>query len=239
MRRDHRPHWLKRWQKRRSESYARHRLHPQFDALGEGATFINPRLIDVIGPNIRAGRKVHINADIGARVKLCVWYSGFRLGRIDIGDYALISPGTQIISSIGISIGADTMIASNCYISDSDWHDVYDRTAESEHSAPITIGENVWIGYGCIIAKGVTIGDNSVIGAGSVVVKDIPANVIAAGSPAIARRELDMSRPIKRRRDLLETPGLDAQMDALDAMFLKDNSLLGYWRAKLFPGNKD
>ncbi len=239
MRKDHRPSWLKSWQKRRAAAYARRHLHPQFDALGEGASFINPRLIDVIGPNIVAGRKVHINADAGARVKLCVWYSGFRLGRITLGDYVLVSPGTQIISSIGISIGADTMIASNCYISDSDWHDVYDRTAESEHSAPITIGENVWIGYGCIIGKGVTIGDNSVIGAGSVVVKDIPANVIAAGSPATTRRALEPGRKIKRRRELLETPGLDAQMDALDRVFLKDNSLFGYWRARLFPGNKD
>lgn len=239
MRKDHRPAWLKRWMKRREAAWARRRLHPQFDALGEGASFINPRLIDVIGPNISAGRKVHINADVGARVKLCVWYSGFRLGRIDIGDYALISPGTQIISSIGISIGADTMIASYCYVSDSDWHDVYDRTAESEHSAPIAIGQNVWIGYGCIIGKGVTIGDNSVIGAGSVVVKDIPANVIAAGSPAIARRALEPGRPIKRRRDLLETAGLDAQMDALDAAFLGQNSLLGYWRAKMFPRQSD
>lgn len=47
----------------------------------------------------------------------------------------------------------------------------------------MTIGKNVWIGAGSIILPGVTIGDNTVIGAGSVVTKDIPANVVAVGSP--------------------------------------------------------
>ena len=51
-------------------------------------------------------------------------------------------------------------------------------------SRPIVIGRNVWLGAGVIVLPGVTIGENSIIGAGSVVNHDIPANVIAAGSPA-------------------------------------------------------
>ena len=47
----------------------------------------------------------------------------------------------------------------------------------------IIIGNNVWIGMNCVIMRGVTIGENAVIGANSVVTKNIPANVIAAGSP--------------------------------------------------------
>lgn len=45
------------------------------------------------------------------------------------------------------------------------------------------IEDNVWIGAGTIILPGVTIGENSVIGAGSVVTRDVPANVVAFGSP--------------------------------------------------------
>ena len=50
-------------------------------------------------------------------------------------------------------------------------------------TAPVIIGNNVWIGGGAIILPGVTIGNNVVIGAGSVVTKNIPDNVIAVGSP--------------------------------------------------------
>ena len=50
-------------------------------------------------------------------------------------------------------------------------------------TAPVIIGDNVWIGGGAIIMPGVTIGNNVVIGAGSVVTHDIPDNTIAYGSP--------------------------------------------------------
>ncbi|MCP6451435.1 maltose O-acetyltransferase, partial [Klebsiella pneumoniae] len=52
--------------------------------------------------------------------------------------------------------------------------DVEMRAAGWERSAPITVGNNVWIAAGVTVCAGVTIGDNSVIGAGSVVTKDIP-----------------------------------------------------------------
>lgn len=48
----------------------------------------------------------------------------------------------------------------------------------------------MWLGYGVIVMKGVTIGENSIIGMNSVVTKDIPANSIAAGSPAKVIKQL-------------------------------------------------
>lgn len=59
-----------------------------------------------------------------------------------------------------------------------------------ESAQPITIGDNVWLGGGVIVCPGVRIGDNAVVGAGSVVTRDIPANVLAAGTPARPIREL-------------------------------------------------
>ena len=56
-------------------------------------------------------------------------------------------------------------------------------------TAPVIIGNNVWIGGGAIIMPGVTIGNSIVIGAGSVVTKDIPDNVIAYGNPCKVVRE--------------------------------------------------
>ena len=57
--------------------------------------------------------------------------------------------------------------------------------------APITIGNNVFIGNNAIILPGVTVGDNVVIGAGAVVAKDIPSNSVAAGVPAKVIRSLE------------------------------------------------
>ena len=50
--------------------------------------------------------------------------------------------------------------------------------------APIVIGDNVWIGMGAMILKGVTIGEGSIIAAGAVVTKDVAPNTIVAGVPA-------------------------------------------------------
>lgn len=50
-------------------------------------------------------------------------------------------------------------------------------------SAPIIIGENVWVGQYSRINKGVTIGDNSIVAANTVVTKDVPSNSIVAGNP--------------------------------------------------------
>lgn len=56
---------------------------------------------------------------------------------------------------------------------------------------PIKIGDNVFIGYGCIIMPGVTIGDNVVVGAGSIVTKSIPSHHVFAGIPAKKIKTLD------------------------------------------------
>ena len=64
------------------------------------------------------------------------------------------------------------------------------RNSGLEFGAPVTIGDNVWIGGNAVINPGVTIGSNVVIGSGSVVTKDIPDNVIAVGNPCRVLREI-------------------------------------------------
>ena len=98
--------------------------------------------------------------------------------------------GTSITArSRTIRVGKNTMIAPNCVIMDSDFHIPWPPFARNinpgvQYDQDVNIGENVWIGVGCTILKGVFIGDNTVIGAGSVVTKSIPANALAAGNPA-------------------------------------------------------
>ena len=80
-----------------------------------------------------------------------------------------------------IDIGNNVRIGANCVIADGDFHLDDPRVGAPK---PVTIHDNVWLGYGVIVMKGVTIGKNSIVGMNSVVTKDIPANSVAAGSPA-------------------------------------------------------
>jgi UDP-3-O-[3-hydroxymyristoyl] glucosamine N-acyltransferase len=109
-----------------------------------------------------------------------------RKEKIAIGTSVYINRNTLIDASCGISIGAETMIGPNCYISDHD-HQYEVGTAPGEGSlanAPTRIGKCVWLGAGVHVLKGVSIGDGAIVGAGSIVTKDIPENTIAVGSPA-------------------------------------------------------
>src|SRR5437879_6383545 len=64
------------------------------------------------------------------------------------------------------------------------------RKPQTEAAAPITIGDNVWLGGGVIVCPGVTVGADTVVGAGAVVTEDIPPGVLAAGVPARILRSL-------------------------------------------------
>ena len=85
-----------------------------------------------------------------------------------------------------ITIGEDVIIAPEVIIRDSDQHQIIDseRKEASPMSAPITIGDHVWIGTRAIILKGVSIGNNVIVAAGSVVTHDVPDHCLVAGVPA-------------------------------------------------------
>lgn len=101
-----------------------------------------------------------------------------------------MNAGAQIRCKERITIGDNCAIARNVLIMDFDAHRItYTDGTTNRVTAPITIGNSVWIGAGATILKGVTIGDNAIIGAGSVVTKDVKANTIVAGNPARVIRE--------------------------------------------------
>ena len=127
-------------------------------------------------------------------------------GKCTIGDFTLLN-GALIMAEEKIDIGSHCLVSWNVGIADSDFHPLEpaqrlidaqalapffkDRPLRPKlKTAPVKIGDNVWIGMGAVILKGVTIGDNSVVAAGGVVTKSVPANTIVAGNPAQIVRQL-------------------------------------------------
>lgn len=100
--------------------------------------------------------------------------------RIVIGDNALIAPNVQIYTAFHPTNAKDRFGEPK-----DDGTFEFCRTK----TAPVIIGDNVWIGGGAILMPGVTIGNNVVIGAGSIVTKDIPDNKVAYGTPCRIIRE--------------------------------------------------
>lgn len=110
---------------------------------------------------------------------------------VSIGDGTYANMNLTLIDDWKITIGKNVLIGPNVTLCTTG-HPVHPKhRGDGMYSFPITIGDNVWIGGNVIVLPGVTIGENSVIGAGSVVTKDIPANVVAFGSPCKVYREIN------------------------------------------------
>jgi acetyltransferase-like isoleucine patch superfamily enzyme len=131
-----------------------------------------------------------------------------KTARVELGRWSWLGHGTKIRCHEGmVSIGAKTVMGQECTISayqhvsigrecviadrvmliDFD-HGVVevDRPIRLQgiYKRDIRVGNNVWIGYGACILRGVTVGDNAIIGTGAVVTKDVPDNAVVGGVPA-------------------------------------------------------
>lgn len=104
---------------------------------------------------------------------------------IHVGEHFYANFNTTMLDVCEIRIGKNAMIGPNCQLL-TPLHplNAQERIAGLEYGAPITIGDNVWLGGGVTILPGVTLGDNVVVGAGSVVTKSFGDNVLIAGNPA-------------------------------------------------------
>lgn len=108
-----------------------------------------------------------------------------------IAGAVFFSGGTLLCSGL-IEIGEMTGIAWDANISDSDMHPMIVDGEEMPRTAPIRIGDHVWVGNGVRILKGVTIGDGAVLAAGSVVTKDVEPRTLVGGVPArVLRKNVD------------------------------------------------
>lgn len=131
-------------------------------------------------------------------------------GEVRLGEYALMASGT-VFSEVRVELGSHAMVAWEAVIMDSYLLplDPEGRRAALTAAAtdpcrslpasgaarPISIGKNVWIGFGACILPGVRIGEGAVVGARAVVVDDVPPFTLVAGNPARVVRILEPSEP--------------------------------------------
>lgn len=128
-------------------------------------------------------------------------------GRCTIGNFTLLN-GALIMAEEKIEIGSYCLVSWNVGIADSDFHPLepaqrlVDAKALAPYfnnrpsrpklrTAPVKIGNNVWIGMNAVILKGVTIGENSVVAAGAVVTKSVEPNTVVGGNPAIVVKQFE------------------------------------------------
>lgn len=100
-----------------------------------------------------------------------------------------INHGLNLECSEKITIGCGVAIGPNVSIRDDDSKFLYVNERSVKKTSRITIGDNVWIGEGAKILKGVSIGDWAVVASGSVVCHDVKPNTMVAGVPAVVIRE--------------------------------------------------
>ena len=239
MQKDNRPFFVRIFIENFYILWSKYFLIPQFKKVGKNLDINKPWNIDVYGKNISLGENVHIRTSRNVITQICAWNKNNCDGIIKIGDNVLISPGVRIISAEEIIIDSNVMIASNVYISDSDWHGVYDRINTPGSSKKIHIEENSWIGEGSKISKGVRIGKNSIIGLGSVVISDVPDNEIFGGNPAKKIGEIDKNKEIRKREDMFLNNDYNNLMKFLIKEDLKENNLFTWLRTVFFPKKGD
>lgn len=142
-------------------------------------------------PDLRKQLLQELFGKIGEKIQIEPPFHCDYGSNIYVGNNFYMNYGCIILDCNTVHIGENVMCAPYVQIYTA-YHptNAKVRLSGQELAAPISIGNNVWIGGGAIICPGVSIGDNTTIGAGSVVVKDIPANVVAVGNPCRVIRHL-------------------------------------------------
>lgn len=126
----------------------------------------------------------------------CRWCGGgwiYGAGSVRVGQGTWLSPGVRVYTHRDAPI----VIGERCDIGHGvelipGGHEIGgpDRRAGAGFARPITIGDGSWIGAGTRILGGVRVGPGVVVAAGSVVTRDLPANTLAAGVPAVVKKAL-------------------------------------------------
>jgi maltose O-acetyltransferase len=150
----------------------RFRLLEQIFGRVEPGVHIEPPFYADFGVHTTIGQDTFINVN-------CVIVDD---APITIGRRVLLGPAVQLITAMHpLRVSERRTPRADVAAGSAAW-----RTM----TAPVTIGDDVWLGSGVIILPGVTVGARSTVAAGAVVTRDVPPDSLAAGTPATVIRDL-------------------------------------------------
>lgn len=127
-------------------------------------------------------------------------------GSIRIGDYCYVGENTHIWSCAGVQVGKGVLIGHDCNIIDNDTHPQNTVMRGEQYREIITIGQmedldlkqkeiviedDVWIGEGCTIFKGVHIGKGSIIGANTLILHDVPRYSLVHENKLLCEKKIE------------------------------------------------
>ena len=185
--------WAKwKWYERNSLPWRRLAIHRE---MAKREAFVRWPLH---GNVLEALREDRLQISAGVLLEPNVWITMSEHAQVRIGEGTFLNMGVMLAAEQLVEIGAHTMIANGCFVSDASHR--YDDPEKPitwqgfESKGPTRIGDNCWLGVGVVVTSGVTIGERCVIGANSVVTSDIPPFSVAAGAPARVLRTIDRQR---------------------------------------------
>jgi acetyltransferase-like isoleucine patch superfamily enzyme len=123
-------------------------------------------------------------------------------GEVSIGAKTVLGQDCTISAYQHISIGRECIIADRVMLIDFD-HGVteVERPVRLQgiYKRDVSVGHNVWMGFGSCVLRGVRIGDNSIVGTSSVCTRDVPPNAVVGGVPARLIRMREAPRSMRFR----------------------------------------
>lgn len=103
--------------------------------------------------------------------------------RLIIGKFCAIARGVKFIMN-GANHKTSGISTYPFYIFGNGWEQHAPQAGELPYKGDTVIGNDVWIGYDCLIMPGVKIGNGAIISSRSVVVSDVPPYTVVGGNPA-------------------------------------------------------
>ena len=146
----------------------------------DGIAFVAPGVRFEIGPDahVHLGRWSWIGH--GSKIRV-------HEGRFELGAKTVMGQECTVSCFERVTIGREGILADRCMLIDFDHGAAEpDRPVREQgiYKQPVTVGANVWMGYGACVLRGTTVGDNVIVGTSAVVTKDVPDDGVVGGVPA-------------------------------------------------------